>query len=275
VTVDGVRDRINDAFERRDDLRGDDAAEVAADVQVGLAALDRGELRAASPNGRDWAVDSFVQKLVVLSFVVRAPEIIPGPAGSAWFDKIPSKFVGWTETDFRAAGIRAAPGSIVRHGAYVGPGSVLMPSFVNIGAHVGEGSTIDTWATVGSCAQVGTRCHVSGGAGLGGVLEPAGQRPVILEDDVFVGARSEIAEGVLVRSGAVIGMGVYIGASTPIVDRATGETCYGEVPNDAVVVAGSRGDTRTPGVSTYAAVIVKYADDRTRSKTALNELLRT
>jgi 2,3,4,5-tetrahydropyridine-2-carboxylate N-succinyltransferase/putative acetyltransferase len=187
---------------------------------------------------------------------------------------VPLKFEAWGEESFSEARIRVVPGAVVRHGSYVAPGVVLMPCFVNVGAYIGSGTMIDTWATVGSCAQVGERCHISGGAGLGGVLEPIGDEPVVIEDDVFIGARSEIAEGVRVRAGAVIGMGVYLGRSTPIVDRASGDVRYGEVPENAVVVPGSRADQRHPGLSIYSAVIVKYADERTRGKTALNDLVR-
>jgi 2,3,4,5-tetrahydropyridine-2-carboxylate N-succinyltransferase/putative acetyltransferase len=220
-------------------------------------------------------VDTFVKKLILLSFLTHRNAVAAsGPGRPKTFDKIPLKFADWDEGDFQRSRIRVVPGAVVRYGAHVAPGAVLMPSFVNIGAHIGAGTMIDTWATVGSCAQVGERCHISGGAGLGGVLEPIGDNPVVIEDEVFVGARSEIAEGVRVRRGAVIGMGVYLGRSTPIVDRATGEVSYGEVPENAVVVAGARTDRQQPDISVYAAVIVKYADGRTRGKTALNELVR-
>jgi 2,3,4,5-tetrahydropyridine-2-carboxylate N-succinyltransferase len=206
-------------------------------------------------------------------------ELIPGGPGTAsWWDKVPSKFSGWSATDFRAAGFRAVPGAVIRHGAYVAPSAVLMPSFVNIGAYVGEGTMVDTWATVGSCAQIGRNVHISGGAGIGGVLEPLQAGPVIIEDGSFIGARSEVAEGVIVGEGAVLSMGVFIGASTKIVDRATGEVFIGRVPPYAVVVPGSLPGKPlpdgTPGPSLYCAVIVKRVDAQTRAKTGINELLR-
>ncbi|OKJ70003.1 2,3,4,5-tetrahydropyridine-2,6-dicarboxylate N-succinyltransferase [Streptomyces sp. CB02460] len=269
------RPLIEDAFARRAELTEAELAALSPHVEAGIDALDRGELRAAHPVDGSWAADPFVKKLILLSFPLGENAVAEAGAGlPKSYDKIPLKFAHWQEADFQKAAIRVVPGAVVRRGAHIGPGAVLMPSFVNIGAHVGAGTMIDTWATVGSCAQVGERCHISGGAGLGGVLEPIGDSPVVIEDDVFVGARSEIAEGVRVRRGAVIGMGVYLGASTPIVDRATGEVTRGEVPEDAVVVPGTRTDPRNPGLATYAAVIVKYADERTRGKTALNDLVR-
>ncbi|MDT9687042.1 2,3,4,5-tetrahydropyridine-2,6-dicarboxylate N-succinyltransferase [Streptomyces sp. P9(2023)] len=269
------RHLVEDAFERRDALTPADLAALAPHIEAGLAALDRGELRAANPVEGGWAADTFVKKLILLSFPLSRNTLARSADGRpTTYDKVPLKFEEWDETDFEKARIRVVPGAVVRRGAYVAPGAVLMPSFVNIGAYVGAGTMIDTWATVGSCAQVGERCHISGGAGIGGVLEPIGDNPVVIEDDVFVGARSEIAEGVRVRTGAVIGMGVYLGASTPIVDRATGEVTRGEVPENAVVVPGARTDPKRPELSTYAAVIVKYADERTRGKTALNDLVR-
>jgi 2,3,4,5-tetrahydropyridine-2,6-dicarboxylate N-succinyltransferase len=275
--VSGVRvDRtlIEDAFERRNELSEAEVKALDSHIEAGLAALDRGELRAAHPVDGSWVPDAFVKKLILLSFQVRTNEMAQSGVGPKTYDKVPLKFADWQEPDFSAARIRVVAGAVVRRGAYVGPGAVLMPSFVNIGAYIGAGTMIDTWATVGSCAQVGTRCHISGGAGLGGVLEPIGGVPVVIEDEVFVGARSEIAEGVRVRRGAVIGMGVFLGASTPIVDRASGEVHYGEVPENAVVVPGSRTTAQQPGLSTYAAVIVKYADASTRGKTALDDLFR-
>jgi 2,3,4,5-tetrahydropyridine-2,6-dicarboxylate N-succinyltransferase/diaminopimelate decarboxylase len=271
----GARTRIERAFERRDWLTEAELAELTPDIESGLTALDRGDLRAASPADGDWVVDTYVKKLILLSFLTHRNAVADaGPGRPKTYDRVPLKFEDWQEPDFARARIRAVPGAVVRYGAYVAPGAVLMPSFINVGAFVGADTMIDTWATVGSCAQVGERCHISGGAGLGGVLEPIGDGPVIIEDGVFVGARSEIAEGVRVRRGAVIGMGVYLGRSTPILDRATGETRSGEVPENAVVVAGARADPRRPGLSTYSAVIVKYADERTRAKTALTDLVR-
>ncbi len=266
---------VEAAFARRSTLTAPELAALAPHLEAGLAAIGRGELRAAHPVGGDWVVDTFVKKLILLSFLAR-PNLIgdSGPGRPKSFDKLPLKFEGWQDSTFRESGIRVVPGAVVRHGAYVAPGVVLMPCFVNVGAYVGAGTMIDTWATVGSCAQIGKRCHISGGAGIGGVLEPLGDDPVVIEDEVFVGARSEVAEGVRVRRGAVLGMGVYLGRSTPIVDRASGEVHHGEVPENAVVVPGARVDPRRPTISVYSAVIVKYADERTRGRTALNDLVR-
>jgi 2,3,4,5-tetrahydropyridine-2-carboxylate N-succinyltransferase len=220
-----------------------------------------------------WVVNQWLKKAVLLSFRLNDMEIMPGPGVNSWWDKVPSKFSNWGENRFRAAGFRAVPGSIVRRSAFIAPNVVLMPSFVNLGAYVDEGTMVDTWATVGSCAQIGKRCHISGGAGIGGVLEPLQAGPVIIEDDCFVGARSEVAEGVVVREGSVLSMGVYLGASTRIVDRASGKVSYGEVPPYSVVVAGSMPGA-SGGPSLYCAVIVKQVDEKTRSKTSINELLR-
>ncbi|GAA3753273.1 2,3,4,5-tetrahydropyridine-2,6-dicarboxylate N-succinyltransferase [Salinactinospora qingdaonensis] len=270
-----IRALVEDAFERRAELTESDLMRLSPTIEVGMAALDRGELRAAHPTAGGWAVDTFVKKLILLSFRTRPNVVAESGAGRPKsFDRIPLKFEGWSAADFHKSGVRVVPGAVVRQGAHVAPGAVLMPCFVNTGAYVGAGTMIDTWATVGSCAQVGERCHISGGAGLGGVLEPIGDDPVIVEDEVFVGARSEIAEGVRVRRGAVIGMGVYLSRSTPIVDRASGEVIRGEVPENAVVTAGARVDPQRPEISVYAAVIVKYADERTRGKTALNDMVR-
>ncbi|MGW4641325.1 2,3,4,5-tetrahydropyridine-2,6-dicarboxylate N-succinyltransferase [Sphaerisporangium sp. NPDC004334] len=269
------RSMVETAFERRESLSEDDLAALAPHVTAGLEALDRGELRAARPEGPEWVVDTFVKKVILLSFLTRRNEVgAGGRRRPKSFDKIALKFEDWDDAAFREARLRVVPGGVVRHGAYVAPGAVLMPCFVNVGAYIGPGTMIDTWATVGSCAQIGARCHISGGAGIGGVLEPLGEQPVIVEDDVFVGARSEVAEGVVVRRGAVLGMGVFLGKSTPIVDRATGKVTYGEIPENAVVVPGSRVDPNNPDISISAAIIVKYADERTRGKTALNDLVR-
>ncbi|MCY7342721.1 MAG: 2,3,4,5-tetrahydropyridine-2,6-dicarboxylate N-succinyltransferase [Pseudonocardia sp.] len=266
---------IEDAFARRAALTADELVAITPQVEGGLDALDRGGLRAARPVGDAWVVDTTVKKLILLSFLTGANTTSQAGAGRPrTYDKIPLKFEGWDDAAFAQARLRVVPGAIVRRGAHVAPGTVLMPCFVNIGAHVGEGTMIDTWATVGSCAQVGRDCHISGGAGIGGVLEPIGDEPVVLEDRVFVGARSEVAEGVRVRRGAVLAMGVYLGRSTPIVDRATGEVFHGEVPEDAVVVPGTRADPHRPEIATYAAVIVKYADARTRGKVEINDLVR-
>jgi len=243
-------------------------------VDQALAMLDAGTARVAERVDGDWVVHQWLKKAVLLSFRLNDNVLIDGgSAGSPGFDKVPSKFAGWGEAEFRAAGFRAVPGAIVRRGAYVAKGAVLMPSFVNIGAHVGEGSMVDAWATVGSCAQIGRNVHLSGGAGIGGVLEPLQANPVVIEDGCFIGARAEVAEGVIVREGAVLSMGVYLGASTKIVDRATGEVFVGEVPPYAVVVPGTLpGKAGGPGL--YCAVIVKRVDAQTRAKTGINELLR-
>ena len=244
-------------------------------VDRALALLDRGEARVAEPDVHGgWTVIQWLTTAVLLSFRLNDNVLIDnGPGAGHWFDKVPSKFSGWSEADFRAAGFRAVPGSVVRRGAHVAKGAILMPSFVNIGAYVGEGTMVDTWATVGSCAQIGKNVHLSGGAGIGGVLEPLQADPVIIEDGAFIGARAEVAEGVRVGEGAVLSMGVYLGASTKIIDRETGEVFRGHVPPYSVVVPGS-----TPSVDgkpgLYCAVIVKRVDAQTRSKTSINDLLR-
>ncbi len=244
-------------------------------VDRALALLDRGEARVAEPDGNGgWTVNQWLKKAVLLSFRLNDNVLIDnGPGAGHWFDKVPSKFSGWSEADFRAAGFRAVPGSVVRRGAHVAKGAILMPSFVNIGAYVGEGTMVDTWATVGSCAQIGKNVHRSGGAGIGGVLEPLQADPVIIEDGAFIGARAEVAEGVRVGEGAVLSMGVYLGASTKIIDRETGEVFRGAVPPYSVVVPGT-----TPSVDgkpgLYCAVIVKRVDAQTRSNTSINDLLR-
>nr|WP_308295671.1 2,3,4,5-tetrahydropyridine-2,6-dicarboxylate N-succinyltransferase [Streptomyces sp. ODS25] len=266
---------IESAFERRTELTETELKALGPQVEAGIAALDRGELRAAAPVDGSWVVDTRVKKLILLSFLTRQNTSAESGAGRPrTYDKVPLKFEDWQDPDFEKARVRVVAGAVARRGAHLGPGVVLMPSFVNIGAYIGAGTMVDTWATVGSCAQIGERCHISGGAGIGGVLEPLGDSPVVIEDDVFLGARSEIAEGVRVRRGAVIGMGVFLGRSTPVIDRATGEVHHGEVPENAVVVAGSRADARRPELSIYCGVIVKYADERTRGKTALNDLVR-
>lgn len=265
---------IDAAWENRAELGFDTKGEVRDAVDEALARLDAGMARVAEPDGQGgWHVNQWLKKAVLLSFRLNDNAVMPGPGVAYWFDKVPSKFDNWGEAQFRDAGFRAVPGSIVRRGAFIGKGAVLMPSFVNIGAHVGEGTMVDTWATVGSCAQIGRNVHLSGGAGIGGVLEPLQANPVIIEDGAFIGARAEVAEGVIVREGAVLSMGVYLGASTKIVDRATGEIVTGEVPPYAVVVPGSLGGGNgTPAL--YCAVIIKRVDERTRAKTGINELLR-
>ena len=271
---------IDAAFEARNDITSATKGEVREAVEDTLTLLDRGDLRVAEKAaGGDWIVNQWAKKAVLLSFRLNDMTTIEGgPGGATWWDKVPSKFEGWGAEEFGAAGFRAVPNCIVRRSAYIAPGVVLMPSFVNLGAHVGSGTMVDTWATVGSCAQIGKDVHISGGAGIGGVLEPLQAGPVIIEDNCFIGARSEVVEGVVVREGAVIGMGVFIGQSTKIVDRATGEIFMGEVPPYSVVVSGSMPGANLPGQnigpSLYCAVIVKRVDERTRAKTAVNELLR-
>ena len=265
---------IEAAWEARDSISPATQGEVREAIEDTLTALDSGKLRVAEPreNG-EWHVNQWAKKAVLLSFRLNDMEMIEGSNGGAsWWDKVPSKWQGWGENQWRAAGFRAVPGSIVRRSAYIAPGVVLMPSFVNIGAYVGEGSMVDGWATVGSCAQIGKHVHLSGGVGIGGVLEPMQAGPTIIEDNCFIGARSEVVEGCIVREGSVLGMGVFIGKSTKIVDRETGEIMYGEVPPYSVVVAGSMPSKN--GVNLYAAIIVKRVDERTRSKTSINDLLR-
>jgi 2,3,4,5-tetrahydropyridine-2-carboxylate N-succinyltransferase len=264
---------IEDAWERREQLGAGDR-EVAEAVEAAILKLDSGEARVAEKGAGGWTVNQWLKKAVLLSFRLTPMSAIPGgPGGANWWDKVPSKFEGWGENRFAEAGFRAVPGAIVRRGAFVARGAVLMPSFVNIGAHVGEGSMIDTWATVGSCAQIGANVHISGGTGIGGVLEPLQAGPVIIEDNCFIGARSEVAEGVVVEEGAVLSMGVFIGASTKIVDRASGEVFMGRVPAYSVVVPGVL-PAKDGGPGLACAVIVKRVDARTRSKTSINELLR-
>ncbi|WP_374392883.1 2,3,4,5-tetrahydropyridine-2,6-dicarboxylate N-succinyltransferase [Sphingopyxis sp.] len=271
---------IEAAWDVRETLGLTTTGAVRDAVETALAGLDDGSYRVAERDASgNWQVNQWLKKAVLLSFRLNDMEIIEGGAGgSTWWDKVPSKFAGWGENRFRDAGFRAVPGSIVRRGAFISKGAVLMPSFVNIGAYVGEGSMVDAWATVGSCAQIGANVHLSGGAGIGGVLEPLQAGPVVIEDGAFIGARAEVAEGVIVREGAVLSMGVYLGASTKIIDRATGEVFIGEVPAYSVVVPGSLPGKPlpdgTPGPSLYCAVIVKRVDAQTRAKTGINELLR-
>jgi 2,3,4,5-tetrahydropyridine-2-carboxylate N-succinyltransferase len=271
---------IDAAFETRNEVSPSTKGAVREAVDEALDLLDRGEARVAEKQADGaWAVNQWLKKAVLLSFRLNDMSVIPGgPGGSAWWDKVPSKFEGWGENRFRDAGFRAVPGSVVRRSAYIAPNVVLMPSFVNLGAHVGSGTMVDTWATVGSCAQIGKNVHLSGGVGIGGVLEPLQAGPVIIEDNCFIGARSEVVEGVIVREGAVLAMGVYLGAGTKIVDRDTGEIFIGEVPAYSVVVSGTLPGkpmkNGEPGPGLYCAVIVKRVDERTRSKTSINELLR-
>jgi 2,3,4,5-tetrahydropyridine-2,6-dicarboxylate N-succinyltransferase len=270
---------IDQAFENRGDVTTATKGAVREAVDAALDLLDSGKARVAEkqPDG-SWRVNQWLKKAVLLSFRLSDNSIIPGAGKAGWWDKVPLKSEGWGENRFRDAGFRAVPGSFVRRSAYIAPNVVLMPSFVNLGAYVDSGTMVDTWATVGSCAQIGKNCHISGGAGIGGVLEPLQAGPVIIEDNCFIGARSEVAEGVVVREGSVLSMGVYLGASTKIVDRDTGTVTQGEVPPYSVVVSGTmpgkpmgNGDA---GPGLYCAVIVKRVDEKTRSKTSINELLR-
>jgi 2,3,4,5-tetrahydropyridine-2-carboxylate N-succinyltransferase len=280
MSLSALESTVNSAFDARDGISTSTKGEVREAVDHALELLDKGEARVAEreANGK-WKVNQWLKKAVLLSFRLNDMSAIPGGPGKAsWWDKVPSKFEGWGENRFRDAGFRAVPGSIVRRSAFIARNVVLMPSFVNLGAYVDEATMIDTWSTVGSCAQIGKRVHISGGVGIGGVLEPLQAEPVIVEDDCFIGARSEVAEGVIVRKGAVLSMGVFLGASTKIVDRETGEIFIGEVPEYSVVVPGALPGkplkNGQPGPSTACAVIVKRVDERTRAKTSINELLR-
>jgi 2,3,4,5-tetrahydropyridine-2-carboxylate N-succinyltransferase len=276
----GLEATIEKAFEARDGVDASTRGEVRDAVSTALDLLDKGEVRVAERGeGGVWRVNQWLKKAVLLSFRLNAMEVVKGgPGNSVWWDKVPSKFDGWSAVDFERAAFRAVPNAVVRKSAYIAPNVILMPSFVNLGAHVGSGTMVDTWATVGSCAQIGSNVHLSGGVGIGGVLEPLQAGPTIIEDNCFIGARSEVVEGCIVREGSVLGMGVFIGQSTKIVDRSTGEIFYGEVPAGSVVVAGSLPGRPLPdgqpGPSLYCAVIVKRVDEKTRSKTSINELLR-
>lgn len=271
---------IEAAWENKDSVSTSTKGEIRDAVDEALNALDSGAMRIAEKGNDGWTVNQWLKKAVLLSFRLNPMERIEGgPGGSAWWDKVPSKFDGWSDEDFKEAGFRAVPNCVVRRSAYIAPNVVLMPSFVNLGAHVGEGTMVDTWVTIGSCAQIGKNCHISGGVGIGGVLEPLQAGPVIIEDNCFIGARSEVAEGVIVEEGAVLSMGVFLGASTKIIDRETGEIFMGRVPAYSVVVPGALPATKPlpngqPGPSLACAVIVKRVDAKTRSKTGINELLR-
>ena len=271
---------IEQAWENRDQITPQTTGPAADAINAALNALDSGEARVAEKSKDGWIVNQWLKKAVLLGFRLNDMAPIAGGPGenTNWFDKVASKFEGWGGDEFRQAGFRAVPNCIVRRSAYIAPGVVLMPSFVNLGAYVDSGTMVDTWATVGSCAQIGKNCHISGGAGIGGVLEPLQAEPVIVEDNCFIGARSEVAEGVIVEEGSVLSMGVYIGASTKIIDRETGEVHMGRVPSYSVVVPGSLPGPVVDGKPTpslYCAVIVKRVDERTRAKTSINELLRT
>jgi 2,3,4,5-tetrahydropyridine-2-carboxylate N-succinyltransferase len=270
---------IETAFENRAEINLSTKGDVRDAVETALNLLDSGQARVAEKVDGEWQVNQWLKKAVLLSFRLNDNVLIEGaPGGANWFDKVPSKFVGWGDNQYRAAGFRTVPGAVVRQSAFIGKGVILMPSFVNLGAYVDENSMVDTWATVGSCAQIGKNVHLSGGVGIGGVLEPLQANPTIIEDNCFVGARSEVVEGVIVGEGSVISMGVFIGASTKIINRATGEVHMGKVPPYSVVVSGSLPGKPlpdgTPGPNLYCAVIVKTVDAQTRSKTGINELLR-
>ena len=280
MTTSDLQAAVEAAWDDRDAIGLDTQGEARDAVENALDLLDRGEVRVAEKSGAEWIVNEWLKKAVLLSFRLNDMTTIAGGPGdnTAWWDKVPSKFAGWGEADFRDAGFRAVPSCVVRRSAFIAPGVVLMPSFVNLGAYVDSGTMVDTWATVGSCAQIGKNVHLSGGAGIGGVLEPLQAGPVIIEDNCFIGARSEVAEGVIVEQGAVLSMGVYIGASTKIVDRETGDVTVGRVPAYSVVVPGTLPGRPlpdgSPGPNLYCAVIVKRVDEQTRSKTSINELLR-
>jgi 2,3,4,5-tetrahydropyridine-2-carboxylate N-succinyltransferase len=270
---------IEAVWEERQGINPGTTGVVRDTVEATLDLLGAGAIRVAEKTGEGWTVNQWIKKAVLLSFRLNDMTAISGaPGGASWWDKVPSKFAGMSPDDFRRAGFRAVPGAIVRRSAYIAPNVVLMPSFVNLGAYVDEGTMVDTWATVGSCAQIGKNCHISGGAGIGGVLEPLQAGPVIIEDNCFIGARAEVAEGVVVGEGSVLSMGVYLGASTTIIDRATGEKHFGKVPPYSVVVSGSMAGKPlpdgSPGPNLYCTVIVKRVDEKTRSKTSINELLR-
>jgi 2,3,4,5-tetrahydropyridine-2-carboxylate N-succinyltransferase len=265
---------INESFENKDQVNTSSDKSIISAINETIELTDQGKIRVAEKKSGSWQINQWIKKAILLSFKINKMEILRGPY-TTWYDKVPGKSVDWKEEDWKNAGYRHVPNGVVRKGSFIAKNAVLMPCFVNLGAYVDEGTMIDTWASVGSCAQVGKNCHISGGAGIGGVLEPLQADPVIIEDNCFIGARSEIAEGVLVETGAVISMGVYIGASTKIVDRTSGKITYGKVPAYSVVVPGSLPNKRNPdGPSLYCAVIVKQVDEKTRSKTSINDLLR-
>jgi 2,3,4,5-tetrahydropyridine-2-carboxylate N-succinyltransferase len=283
MDIGGLQTAIDAAWENRTKVSATTKGETRDAVDSALELLDRGAVRVAEKQSGKWETNQWLKKAVLLSFRLNDSELIPGggefgEGRAAWFDKVPSKFAGWGQNRFVEAGFRAVPNCVVRKSAYIAPGVVLMPSFVNVGAYVDTGTMVDTWVTIGSCAQIGKNCHISGGVGIGGVLEPLQGTPVVIEDNCFIGARSEVVEGVVVEEGSVISMGVFISATTKIIDRATGEVFYGRVPAYSVVVSGSMPGKALPngepGPSLYCAVIVKRVDEKTRSKTSINELLR-
>ena len=264
---------INVIWKTRDSLSSKSNKKIINTIDKTIDLIDKGKIRVAEKTKNKWKVNEWIKKAILLSFRVSEQKVISnGPGSSSWWDKVPSKFSNWKKKDFKKANFRVVPNAVVRKGTHIEENVVLMPSFINIGAYVGSETMIDTWATVGSCAQIGKKCHISGGAGIGGVLEPLQASPVIIEDNCFIGARSEVAEGVIVEEGSVLSMGVYIGASTKIVDRASGKIFYGRVPKYSVVVPGSLEGKK--GINLYCAVIVKTVDAKTRSKTSINDLLR-
>ena len=274
MNLDKFEKIINEAFENKEKINANADKSIIDAIKETIELTDQGKVRVAEKKNGTWIVNQWVKKAILLSFKINKMEMLRGPYTS-WYDKVPGKSVNWKEEDWKNAGYRQVPNGVVRKGSFIAKNAVLMPCFVNLGAYVDEGTMIDTWASVGSCAQVGKNCHISGGAGIGGVLEPLQAGPVIIEDNCFVGARSEIAEGVLVEEGAVISMGVYIGASTKIVNRSTGEISFGKVPAYSVVVPGTLPNKKNPeGPSLYCVVIVKQVDEKTRSKTSINDLLR-
>ena len=274
MSLDKFEKTINESFDNKDKINENSDKLIINTIKETIELLDQGKIRVAEKKDDGWKVNQWIKKAILLSFRINKMQILNGPYTS-WYDKVPGKSVNWKKEDWEKAGYRHVPNGVVRKGSFIARNAVLMPSFVNLGAYVDEGTMIDTWASVGSCAQVGKNCHISGGAGIGGVLEPLQAGPVIIEDNCFVGARSEIAEGVLVETGAVISMGVYIGASTKIVDRETGKISYGKVPAFSVVVPGNLPNKKNlNGPSLYCAVIVKKVDEKTRSKTSINDLLR-
>jgi len=276
LTLADLQTEIEAAWEARDGVSTATTGPVRTAVEEALLLIDAGKVRVSEKIEGEWTTHQWLKKAVLLSFRLNPNSVMGDDSGGTgpWFDKVPTKFTGWGQAEFEAAGFRAVPGAMVRRGAYIGRNAILMPSFVNIGAYVGEGTMVDTWATVGSCAQIGKNVHLSGGAGIGGVLEPLQANPTIIEDNCFIGARSEVAEGVIVREGSVLSMGVYLTSTTPIIDRRTGEVTLGEVPPYSVIMSGSRPSPHEGMPSTYCAVIMKTVDARTRSKTSINELLR-
>ena len=274
MNLDKFEKIINDSFDNKEKINLNSDKYIVDAINETIELLDQGKIRVAEKKGSEWIVSQWIKKAILLSFRINKMELLRGPYTS-WYDKVPGKSVNWEERDWKKAGYRHVPNGVVRKGSFIAKNAVLMPCFVNLVAYVDEGTMIDTWASVGSCAQIGKNCHVSGGAGIGGVLEPLQAEPVVIEDNCFIGARSEIAEGVRVETGAVISMGVYIGASTKIIDRESGKIMYGKIPAYSVVVPGSLPNKKNPdGPSLYCAVIVKKVDEKTRSKTSINDLLR-